>query len=80
MGSQAGRKTPAPFSNFKQDDFFQKKYPHKTKSICLVMRFSLETTKKNNMKKITYAGPKQGGGQSPSKFLSPPLENVLDIV
>jgi len=27
-------------------------YPHETKSVCLNMRFSPETTKKNNMKKI----------------------------
>jgi len=32
-------------------NFSGKKYPHKTKSICLVMRFSPETTEKTNMKK-----------------------------
>jgi len=48
MGSQAGR-LQCRSQIFKNDDFFQKKYPHKTKSICLVMRFSPETTKKNNM-------------------------------
>jgi len=72
MGSQAGR-----FQHlsqiFKNHDFFQKKYPHKTKSICLVKRFSPETTKKKNM--IDYspmlpAGP-QLGGKRPLKFLSP---------
>jgi len=35
---------------FINDDIFQKNYPYKTKSIYLVMRFSPETTKENNMK------------------------------
>jgi len=50
VGSQAGRLQRLS-QIFKNDGFFQKKYPHKTKSICLVMRFSPETTKNNNMMK-----------------------------
>jgi len=35
---------------------FSQKYPHKTKNICLVMRFYPEITKKTNTKnKFAYA-------------------------
>jgi len=54
VGSLAGeRRLRSHPQIFKNNDFFQKKYPHKTKYICLVMRFSLETTKKTNVKKIS---------------------------
>jgi len=56
MGRQAGEKDSSAFFKFsKTMTFSGKKYPHKTKDICLVMRFSPETTKKTNMKKFAYA-------------------------
>jgi len=52
VGSQAGEKDSSLFLNFSETmTFYGKEYPHKTKKICLVMRFSPETTKKTNMKK-----------------------------
>jgi len=51
VGNQVGKVDSNAFLIFKNDDFFQKKYLHKTKSTCLVTRFSPEITKKNNMKK-----------------------------
>ena len=52
VGSQAGEEDAGVFLKFsKTMSFSGKKYPHKTKNICLVMRFSPETTKKTNMKK-----------------------------
>jgi len=52
MGSQAAEEDSSAFLKFsKTITFFGKKYPQKTKNVCLVMRFSPETTKKTNMKK-----------------------------
>jgi len=46
VGSQAGQEDSCAFLKFKKTmTFYGKKYPHKTKNICLVMRFSPETTK-----------------------------------
>ena len=47
VGNQAGQEDFSAFLKFsKTMTFSGKKYPHKTKNICLVMRFSPETTKK----------------------------------
>jgi len=46
------------------------------------MRFSPQTTKKKHMKKIRlcFKQARNQGGQSPLKFISPPLQNVQNIV
>jgi len=51
VGGQAGEKNSGAFLKFsKTITFHRKEYPHKTKDICLVVHFSLETTKKTNVK------------------------------
>ena len=53
VGSQAREEDSNAFLKFSKTlTFSGKRYPHKTKNICLVMRFSPETTKKTNIKKI----------------------------
>jgi len=53
VDSQAGEEDFCAFLKFsKTMTFSRKKYSHKTKGICLVMRFSPETTKKTNVEKI----------------------------
>jgi len=52
VGTQSGKEVSSAFLKFSKTMAYSgKKYPHKTKNICLVMRFSPETTKKTNMKK-----------------------------
>jgi len=56
VGGQAGGEDCGAFLKFsKTMSFSRKKYLHKTKDICLILRFSPETTKKTNVKKIAYA-------------------------
>jgi len=51
VGSQAGQEDFSAFLKFSKTMIFSgKKYPHKIKNICLVMRFSPETTNKTHKK------------------------------
>jgi len=82
IGSQAMEEDSSAFLKFKKnDDFCHKKYSHKTKSICLFMRFSPQTKKKNDIKNRLPVSR-----SFHLKFISPPGKyvghslKVLDLV